>query len=200
MAGIYYEEPDEEQRAALQHAMASWHRDLLEHGLAVTLLVAHGPTDDDGEVVAPAIMHNGYRALAVVKIVQQVYRAAGIGDVLVIIDGDRWEELDDETRLAVLDHELTHVELQFMSARPKKAKKTKPGEEPEPIRVEPPKLVVDGQGRPRITMRKHDKQYGWFDEVAKRHGAASIEVQQATEIFSLQADIYIVPSRRRRVS
>jgi hypothetical protein len=67
------------------------------------------------------------------------------------------------TQVAVLDHELTHLEL-----------------------------VTDGDGtvkyddynRPKLKIRLHDIHYGWFSEVAKRHKGASIEVQQATRLVS----------------
>lgn len=36
----------------------------------------------------------------------------------------------------------------------------------------------DDLGRVVIGMRKHDHQFGWFTEIAKRYGSASGEVQQ----------------------
>ena len=32
-------------------------------------------------------------------------------------------------------------------------------------------------------MRLHDQDFGWFAEIAKRHGAASGEIMQATHLF-----------------
>ena len=34
-------------------------------------------------------------------------------------------------------------------------------------------------------VRKHDHQFGWFDCVARRHGAHSIEVQQAQQLTAM---------------
>ena len=63
---------------------------------------------------------------------------------------------------AVLDHELSHLEL-----------------------------VTDGYGnvkhddleRPRLRIALHDWQFGWFDAVARRHGSDATEVQQAKKLF-----------------
>jgi hypothetical protein len=41
----------------------------------------------------------------------------------------------------------------------------------------------DCVGRPKLKMRLHDQQHGWFNEIAKRHGSASLECQQATRLF-----------------
>lgn len=48
-------------------------------------------------------------------------------------------------------------------------------------------IVVTGDnddlGRPKLKMRKHDVEIGWFKIIAERHGAHSIERQQAKIIF-----------------
>ena len=70
--------------------------------------------------------------------------------------------MDDAKKDALLDHELYHLEVQ----------RNKHGK---------PKL--DCNRRPKLTMRLHDRQYGWFDEIAQRHGSASIECQQAMGLY-----------------
>jgi hypothetical protein len=39
-------------------------------------------------------------------------------------------------------------------------------------------VVRDDLDRPKLRVRKHDHQFGWFDSIARRHGPASFEVQQ----------------------
>jgi len=78
--------------------------------------------------------------------------------VEIIIDGDKWSLLDAERQVAILDHELCHLELQTDYSGTKR----------------------DDLGRPRLKMVHHDHQYGWFDAVVRRHGKASIEAEQVT--------------------
>ncbi len=112
--------------------------------------------DDNGDPVEPdPLKWHGYPCLAVVKIIGPKDRAMGRADAEISLDFKRWEELSDEQRLALLDHELSHLELTGKT---------------------------DDHGRPKLKMRLHDVQAGWFVGVAERHGAASQEVQQAQEI------------------
>jgi hypothetical protein len=39
-------------------------------------------------------------------------------------------------------------------------------------------------------MKLHDREFGWFDAIAARHGAASCEVQQVTKLVEEAAQIY----------
>jgi hypothetical protein len=50
--------------------------------------------------------------------------------------------------------------------------------------------VFDAVGRPKLLMRKHDHQFGWFDEVAQRHGEASPEVRQARVLMESSGQLY----------
>ena len=49
----------------------------------------------------------------------------------------------------------------------------------------------DAQGRPKIKLRKHDFQVGWFHEIARRHGEHSVEVRQCRELVSEQGQTYL---------
>jgi hypothetical protein len=64
----------------------------------------------------------------------------------------------------LIDHELTHL-----------AKKG---------------TIFDPLDRPKLSMRLHDHQFGWFDQIAKRHGRASIEVKQVRAFFESSGQMY----------
>jgi hypothetical protein len=51
-------------------------------------------------------------------------------------------------------------------------------------------VIRDDIGRPKIVMRKHDFEFGWFTAVAARHGAHSMERQQAQEILCQAGQFY----------
>jgi hypothetical protein len=74
------------------------------------------------------------------------------------VPGDRWNHWDEDQQNALIDHEVTHISLVI----------NRKGI-----------LTLDDLGRPKLKMRKHDFEVGWFHSIAERYGAASFEVQQA---------------------
>lgn len=48
--------------------MEQHHRSLKEAGLTLTVLIASGPRDANGDVCGPALTHGGYPAMATIEI------------------------------------------------------------------------------------------------------------------------------------
>lgn len=204
MSGVTYSKPDKEMEKLLAYTIGQWHKRLTEAEVTITLLAAYGPVNDDGETVGPAIKHHGVPALGVVKITNLKYRVAGLGDAEIVIDGDAWAEMTKRERIALLDHELTHIEIVHESVFRKKAPD-------KPLKVEisangiktttlkvadegdelpQSKPILDDAGRPKLRLRHHDRSFGWFDEVAKRHGDESHEVRQAKQFADEAGQLY----------
>lgn len=158
-----YEKCDKPVYGIVEEMVGKYHHPLRDAGLLIECLFAHATTDDNGDKVGVALKHQGYPCAAVVKIIGLKERTAGRADVEIVIDGDRWDEWSDEEKDALIDHELEHLELKL----------DKDG-----------LLVRDDLDRPKLRLRKHDQQFGWFDAIARRHGAASFEAKQATEFFN----------------
>lgn len=153
MAKLYSAAPaDVVQR--LNAMKAKFHPDLQQHGVTVGVLMVV----EDAEDPEPCLTVGGYPAVAKVKITACRLRAHGLPDAQIDIDLVSWHGLGDAEQDAVLDHELTHLEIDFYrkSGQPKR----------------------DSCDRPKLRLRLHDHQYGWFSGVAERHGEASLEVQQ----------------------
>lgn len=151
------------------HAMAAEilrefesHQPVADAGVTFSLLFAFGARDENtGELVNGAITHHGQRALGLCRIVNEKDRVKGCPDAEILLDGDYWPTVDEPAQRALLDHELHHIAL-----------KTK-GEQ----------LQFDCAGRPKLRMRKHDVEIGWFKCIAERHGPHSIERQQAQHLM-----------------
>lgn len=156
--------------AILNDMVASYHGELKEAEVTVDMLWVRANADDNGDPVGPALKHNGYQAAAVVRIIGLKDRAKGNADAEIVLDGDRWEEWDDDQKAAIIDHELTHLELATDGDG---------------------NVKRDDLGRPKLRMRKHDHQFGWFDSVVRRHGVAAIEHQQAKSFFDDYKQLYL---------
>lgn len=160
-----YERAPDDVYALVADVMQQYHEDLAEAGVTVETLFAL-PSDrdisDDGELLRPLVAHHGYPAAAVVKVVSAKDRAAGNADARLVIDGHQWEsDWTDEQKVALLDHELTHLTL----------KRDKEGN-----------ILPDDNGRPKLKMRLHDVEVGTFTEVCRRHGDASIDLRQLRDV------------------
>jgi hypothetical protein len=148
-----YDQAPDEVRERVTVLMKRFHPDLEFVQLRVDLLMASTDAED-----AHAVTLGGYPCLAVVKIVGPKERAKGCGDAEIVIDRDAYEAMTEKQRDALLDHELYHLEItRDKLGRPKR----------------------DDHQRPKLKMRKHDFQFGWFAEIARRHQENSFEVKQA---------------------
>jgi hypothetical protein len=132
---------------------------LAKAAVRIDYLFARASLDDAGEPAGSAITHNGYPANGLCRILGLKDRVMGRGDCEIIIDGDQWPKWNEAVRRALIDHELYHIELC--------------------IDYRTGILKKDDIGRPKLRLRKHDFQVGWFHEIAERHGRASFEVRQA---------------------
>lgn len=135
--------------------MEKYHPALNEAGVRVGARYAHAPRDEEsGEPKGPALKLHGYPCLATVKIVSHKDRVAGLPDAIIDVDGDRWDDLSDAQQRALIDHELTRLELAL-------------DEEGKP--------KLDDCHRPKLKMRQHDHEVGVFNDVVRRHGPAAPE-------------------------
>jgi hypothetical protein len=163
--GVTYLKADDELTAMIANMMGDHHADLADAGVTVGCLIAERK-DKDGKKDGPALLLHGYPCYAMVEICSLKKRAAGMPDALITVDGNRWGGIPETSRAAIIDHELTHLELVG-------------GEKPD-----------DSLGRPRLFTRLHDHQFGWFDAVAKRHGDASIEIKQGKQFADQCGQLY----------
>lgn len=152
-----FEKAPAEVGQIIERMMERYHPQLRDAKVTIAQLMAFPLTDENGDSKGPALKHNGYPAQAVVKIIGLKERTDGRADAELVIDGDNWDILTDAQRDALIDHELEHLELKY----------DKDG-----------CLVRDDLERPKLVIRKHDWQFGWFDSVVRRHGKDSIEHRQ----------------------
>jgi hypothetical protein len=174
---MIYWKADEEILNKVQLAMDQWHHDLAKARVKVGVIMAANPKD------GPAVSHGGYPALASIKVVPLKDRITKGYDAEMLVDASFWKTTTEETRMALLDHELSHIEIKKPKER-KVDKKKKP--EPEADQddaddgdddtIAGQSFLVDDIGRPLLKMRKGDWNVGdGFVDVVRRHGVNAIE-------------------------
>lgn len=135
------------------------HKPLLNGKVKIDYVFAYCDRDEKtDEPLNFALTKNGVQALGIARAVPTKDRALGRGDAEIALDGDHWQRISESMRLALLDHELHHLAVNVNKAGV---------------------LVTDSIGRPKVSLRKHDVEVGWFNLIASRHGNNSIERRQA---------------------
>lgn len=145
------------------------HKPLAELQVKIDIVMAFADEDEKGNLTNDALKQHGVKALALTRKIGLKDRALGRGDAEIALDGNFWAQASAEEQAAVLDHELHHISVQCdKSGNPQ----------------------FDDLRRPKIKLRKHDVRVGWFKIIAERHGAASVERQQAKAIMDGQGQFY----------
>lgn len=140
--------------------MRAHHGDLAEAEVRVGVLMAY-PGDDDGEDFVAVKLHR-YPCAATIKINSARNRLEGMPDASIVIDAGKWEDdLDDLARRALIDHELTHLEV---------------------ARDSEGHIKSDDAGRPKLKMRLHDIEIGVFASVMNRYGSKCLDTQMVQTI------------------
>lgn len=182
---MIYWKADGDILSKVQLAMEQWHHDLAIAKVKVGVIMAANPKD------GPAVSHGGYPALASIKVVPLKDRITKGYDAEMLVDASFWKTTTEATRMALLDHELSHIELK----KPKEKKNNKK-KKPEPSAdsdgddddiIAGQSFLVDDIGRPLLKMRRGDWNIGdGFANVVRRHGVNAIErvnIKQAESII-----------------
>jgi hypothetical protein len=148
------------------------HQPLIDAKVKFDFVFAFCDRDEkSGEPTNNALSKGGVKCLGMARKIALKDRALGRGDAEISIDGDWWkdESISDDERRALLDHEMHHIAV----------KVNRYGV-----------FDLDDLGRPKLFLRPHDYEFGWFDIIAKRHGVASIERKQAARMMLGSGQLY----------
>lgn len=133
-----------------------------EHHERLCPMVAVGAVMAYSSDARPAVKLHGAACAATIRLTNPRQRRAveGTPDAIITIDGNRWEFLSPAQQQALLDHELTHLELIYKDASPELA----------------------SDGRPKLRMRPDDWTLTGFAEVVERHGPDALEMMSLKEL------------------
>jgi hypothetical protein len=157
-----YQKAPADIRKQVTAVMKKYHGQLRDAEVIVDVLLASPTVDANGDPTGPAIRVHGYAAVAYIRVLSYKDRVIRGFDAEMTLDANRWEVSSDAEQTAIIDHELQHLEL---------------------VTGADGVVLRDDAERPKLRCRKHDRHFGWFDLVARRHGEDSLEVKQAREIL-----------------
>lgn len=144
------------------------HLPLTDCGLRVAYIFAYN-LNDEGEPAGPALKLHGVTCAAIARKIGSKDRVLmPDSDAVIYIDFQEWQGFNDKQRLALLDHELYHFQ---------------------PI-IKDGAFVLDEHKRPKLRIREHDVDIGWFRDVALSHGAFSMERGQAHELMHRDGHVF----------
>ncbi len=147
------------------------HKPLLDARVKIDFVFAICDLDEDNHPTNDALKKNGIKCLGITRKLGLKDRALGRGDAEIALDYYWWTQAaSEEQQRALLDHELHHIAVVMM-----KHSDTAQREE---------------DGRPKLRLRKHDFEWGWFNVIAHRHGEHSQERIQAKEIVERAGQFY----------
>lgn len=146
-----YQEANRDVCDTVAAVMKKHHPELIEAGVTVKTLLAF-PTKEGGA----CLTHQGYPAAATIRINDLKARVAGMDDALLLIDGEAMESWSQKRLEALIDHELTHLEVQYDDEG---------------------KVKTDDAERPKLKIKKHDAQVGVFFSIMEKHGKEALDTE-----------------------
>ena len=167
---------DADTRAVVDRAMREFHPVLAEAGVLVGVLFA--ATDDPDE---PSIRSRGAAVAATMQVVSLKDRVLKRVDAQLVIAREVWAGLDADQRLALADHELSHIRLRKAAYWAVLDDRGRPVIRPDGATEEELRFDRDDLGRPKLSSVPGDVDAGdGFSEVIRRHGPASLEYRNLT--------------------
>lgn len=160
----------------MDEVKSKYHGEIHNYGVKIGVLMVLSHKEG-----VPALTHKGHPAAATVHIVSLKDRVIKQYDVEMLIDADYWKSCSDESKRALLDHELSHIALK---KRKVKGKKNEDGEEGQMV------VDEDDLGRPKIKMVHGDYDIGdGFLNIIKRYGDSSIELKNWKTLNNIISNI-----------
>lgn len=166
-AKIYENAPDAINHS-IDHVLQTWHPDLKEAGLRVAALFVYKLDTETGTLL-PCLRLHGAPAAATIRRLSDREKANREFDVEITIDKAQWESFQPPSRLALLDHELTHVVL-------KKHPKTGI-------------LLKTEEGHVIVRLQQDDFTLTGFTGIVARHGTQALEWQSVERVQSALSTI-----------
>ena len=149
------EDMDDPIHGMLAMVLSDWHQPLHEAGVKIGILYASNADDYP-------LKRGGVPCAATIRVMSHKDRVKWHYDAELAIDAMQWGRMDDPSRMALLDHECSHLELKLDDQ----------GDEAV--------IDVDSLGRPKLRSIPGNLNCSdGFIAVIERHGPAALEAVSA---------------------
>ena len=163
------EKADVEVMGVLKHALEA-HPELTKYRVRIAVLMVWPNIDEKtGKPKGSALKHHGVPAVATVTLVNKEWRILGGFDVVIKVDAYEWCLLLEESQLALMDHELTHIEIAF-------------DEDGNP--------QAHDDGGMKLYLRPEDWVLTGFAAVIKRHGRHAVEAAAFRHVHEAFTEVF----------
>jgi hypothetical protein len=158
-----YRKADPDTAEMLGRVMKECHKLLVEATVRVGVLLASTEIDQEGRPKSAPVKSHGVPCVAKTRLINRKQRLQGVPfEAVIEIDEHRWELMTEEAQEAVIDHELTHLELKR-----------------DPDTNLP---LSDDDGRPKLKLLPDDWVLTGFADVVRRRGRWAIEAQAIKDL------------------
>lgn len=171
MSTVYWK-ADDTVVSFVDSVMALYHNELKSAKVKIGIIFAYSGSENK-----PSVRHAGYPAYATIKLISLKDRISKGYDAELLIDADNWKTSCDKSRAALIDHELSHLQLKKKKVKKNKKESDENESDDEEIHNNS-EIEIDDIGRPILKIRKGDWNVGdGFRDVVARHGEYSVEAQ-----------------------
>lgn len=172
MGKIYYK-ADNSISGLMCEIKDKYHKDLKDCGAKIGIIMVANPGKQ-------ALMLHGKPAAATVHSVALRDRITKGYDAEIAIDAEFWKNANENTRRALLDHELSHIVVKKVKVKKKNKRKDHDDDETELEEHEQQNMEIeyDDIGRPKLGIKKADYDIGdGFLTIIARYGKDAVEYQ-----------------------
>lgn len=161
MSKKVFESAEEQVRAYVDRLLEQHHHDLNEAEVQIGLIFVSDFDKDDNPV--PSIKLHGAFAAGCISLVKGVAGVFNPYQAQIQIDKLYWDNASEEVRLALVDHEIEHIEL---------------------VRDKNGIVQTDDRNRTMIKLKPDDWVLTGFMSVVRRHGPNAVEAGSITNIYT----------------
>lgn len=161
MKVISFEQANTTELEMLAKAIGIYNKPINDYQVVVGFIKCFAVDPDNEDDYQPSLKKNGIPVIALTKPVSTKDRIIKKYDVEIVVDGNRWNELNDDLRLAVLDHEVSSIIVML----------DKEGN-----------VSRDTSERPKVKIKKDNLMFSGSSDTLARHGENSQEFIKFNEL------------------
>lgn len=161
MSNKVFENAEQQVRPYVDRLLEQYHSEIAQAQVQIGLIFVSDFDKDENPI--PAIKLHGAFAAGCISLINGVNAVFNPNQCQIQIDKLYWDNASEEVRLALVDHELEHLEL---------------------VKDKNGITVTDDRNRAKIKLKPDDFVLTGFMSVVRRHGPHAVEAQSVTNVYT----------------